>query len=83
MIIGAHRVFQGRIPLRPIKLKELTSTSGKTQGGFKEPTGKRVNFIGKENERCQRVTWRTTPKENRWKGQDISMEVDQVDHGES
>jgi hypothetical protein len=29
VIIGARRVFQGKIPLIPIKLKELTSTSGK------------------------------------------------------
>jgi hypothetical protein len=58
VIIGARRVFQGKIPLIPIKLKELTSTSGKkTQGGYKEPTGKRVIFVGEGNERCQRVTW--------------------------
>jgi hypothetical protein len=56
VIIGARRVFQWKIPLIPIKLKELTSTSGKTQGVYKEPTGKRVSFTGKGNERCQRVT---------------------------
>jgi hypothetical protein len=32
MIIDAHRVFQGKMPLIPIRLKELTPTSGKTQG---------------------------------------------------
>jgi hypothetical protein len=82
VIISACRVFQGKIPLIPIKLKELMSTSRKTQGGYKEPTGKRVSFIGKGNERCQRITWRTTPKENKWKGRDISMEIDQVNHEE-
>jgi hypothetical protein len=82
VIIRARRVFQGKIPLIPIKLKELMSTYGKTQGGYKEPTGKRVSFIGKGNERCQRITWRTTPKENRWEGRDISMKIDQVDHEE-
>jgi hypothetical protein len=80
--IGARKVFQRKIPLIPIKLKELTSTFGKTQGGYKEPTGKRVSFIGKRNERCQRITWWTTPEEKRWKGRDISIEIDQVDHGE-
>jgi hypothetical protein len=29
MIIGARRVFQGKMPLIPIRLKELTPTSGK------------------------------------------------------
>jgi hypothetical protein len=82
VIIGARRVFQGKMPHIPIRLQELTSTSGKTQGGYKEPTGKRLSFVGKGNERCQRVTWRTTLKENRWKGWYILMEIDQVDHGE-
>jgi hypothetical protein len=50
VIIGARRVFQGKIPLIPIKLKVLTSTSGKTQGGYKEPTGKRASFY-REGER--------------------------------
>jgi hypothetical protein len=60
VIINACRVFQGKIPLIPTKLKRLTSTSRKTQGEYKEPTSKRVSFIGKGNERCQRVTWWTT-----------------------
>jgi hypothetical protein len=32
MIMGAHRVFQRKMPLIPIRLKELTPTSVKTQG---------------------------------------------------
>jgi hypothetical protein len=53
MIISAHRVFQGKMPLIPIRLKELTPTSGKTQGrkGIQRTSGKRVNLIGKGSER--------------------------------
>jgi hypothetical protein len=39
MIVDTHRAFQGKMPLIPIRLKELTPTSGKTQRGkrYKEP----------------------------------------------
>jgi hypothetical protein len=38
------------MPLIPIRLKELTPTSGNTQGRLKKPSCKRVGLIGKENE---------------------------------
>jgi hypothetical protein len=56
MIIGACRVFQGNMPLIPMKLKELTRTSRKNpkvRSDTRKPPGKQMSLIGKGNERAK------------------------------
>jgi hypothetical protein len=85
MASGDHRCeqsFPREDTSHTYKAEKVNIYVKKNPRWVQEPTGKRASFIGKGNERCQRVTWRITPKENRWKGRDVSMEIDQVDHGE-
>jgi hypothetical protein len=71
-VIGARKVFQGKMPLIPIRLKRVnTYIRKKIHGWYTEPSGKRMSLIAKGNERCQRVTWWTTPRKGRGKGRDI------------
>jgi hypothetical protein len=55
MIVDTHKAFQGKMPLIPIRLKELTPTSGKNSKGkeIQRTPGYGMNLIGKENERAK------------------------------
>jgi hypothetical protein len=86
MIIDAREVFQGKmplIPLIPIKLKELTPTSGKKPKGeerYKEPPGKQMSLIGKGNERAKESHGEQPQGKSDRKDKALSMQIDQVNH---
>jgi hypothetical protein len=83
MIIGTRGVFQGKMPLIPIKLKELIPTSGKKPKGeerYKEPRGKWMSLIGKGIKRAKESHGEQPQGKLDRKDKALSMQIDQVDH---